>query len=254
MARIRSIKPDFFRHEGLYEAERASGLPLRLAFAGLWTAADREGRFAWRPRVLKLDVLPFDDVDFAAVLDALAAYGFVVKYQAGSDTFGHIPSWSKHQHINQREAVSSIPAPAEPGERTCTHVHAHGEGKGREMEGEGKGRDTHARAPTPGITYGQFERQPEKAGEEGWRTVVDVDPGLFQRWLEHLALSGKPILPHVALEQARWLAMQTDQPAVVDNAIRRGWRSLHAVDKPGSAQSSRRKTFDEIRAELSNAK
>jgi hypothetical protein len=54
MARIRTVKPDLFRHEGLFDAERASGLPLRIAFAGLWTAADREGRFAWSPRTLKL--------------------------------------------------------------------------------------------------------------------------------------------------------------------------------------------------------
>ena len=57
MARIRTIKPEFFRHEALFEAEHRAGLPLRLAFAGLWTAADREGRFKWRPRQLKLDVL-----------------------------------------------------------------------------------------------------------------------------------------------------------------------------------------------------
>lgn len=27
MARIRSIKPEFFQHEALYDAERESGLP-----------------------------------------------------------------------------------------------------------------------------------------------------------------------------------------------------------------------------------
>jgi hypothetical protein len=70
LARIRTIKPEFFRHADLYEAEKETGLPLRLAFAGLWTAADREGRFKWRPRELKLDCLPHDDVDFSRVLDA----------------------------------------------------------------------------------------------------------------------------------------------------------------------------------------
>jgi hypothetical protein len=68
MARIRTIKPEFFRHADLYEAEKETGLPLRLAFAGLWTAADREGRFKWRPRELKLDCLPHDEVDFHACL------------------------------------------------------------------------------------------------------------------------------------------------------------------------------------------
>ena len=45
MARIRTIKPEFFRHEGLYELEQETGFAIRVAFAGLWTACDREGRF-----------------------------------------------------------------------------------------------------------------------------------------------------------------------------------------------------------------
>lgn len=138
MARIRTIKPDFFRHEQLFESEKSCKLPLRLAFAGLFTAADRQGRFRWQPRVLKLDVLPFDDVDFGKVLDALAAHGFIVKYEMDGEFFGHIPSWCKHQHINQREAESVIPAPDSEGASICAHVHAHGEGEGNRKGREGK--------------------------------------------------------------------------------------------------------------------
>lgn len=136
MARIRTIKPEFFRHVELYEAEKASGLPLRVAFSGLWTVADREGRFRWKPRVLVLDVLPFDEVDFSAVLDALAEWGFIVKYQVGADTFGCIPSFPQHQHVNQREPASSIPSPDDACARTCANIPAHGEGKGRGQEGK----------------------------------------------------------------------------------------------------------------------
>lgn len=111
MARIRTIKPEFFRHEGLYDAERETGLPLRIAFAGLWTAADKAGRFEWRPRQLKLDCLPHDDVDFSRVLDALATRGFIVKYTSGGEEYGYIPSWRSHQVINNRETESKIPEP-----------------------------------------------------------------------------------------------------------------------------------------------
>ena len=141
MARIRTIKPDFFRHEALYEAERKTRLPLRLAFAGLWTACDRVGRFRWQPRVLKLDVLPFDELDFEKVLAALRDHGFLVQYEYAGEQFGHIPSWGKHQHINQREADSVLPAPDLEGSITCVHVHARGEGKGREVERKGKETD-----------------------------------------------------------------------------------------------------------------
>jgi hypothetical protein len=141
MARIRTIKPEFFRHETLFEAEQASGLPLRVAYAGLFTAADREGRFKWAPRALKLDCLPYDEVDFAAVLEALLAAGFIVKYQSDGESYGAIPSWQAHQRVNAREKESELPAP--PQESMCTHpprqVHARGEGKGR--EGKGTERD-----------------------------------------------------------------------------------------------------------------
>ena len=109
--RIRTIKPEFFRHEELFDAELESGLPLRLAFAGLWCASDREGRFAWRPRTLKSEIMPFDEVDFSRVLDALATREFIFKYASETGVFGCIPSFSRHQVINNRERDSAIPDP-----------------------------------------------------------------------------------------------------------------------------------------------
>jgi hypothetical protein len=111
MARIRTIKPEFFKHLRLYEAEIEFGLPLRVAFAGLWTCADREGRFQWIPRQLKIDILPYDDVDFSRVLDALLTRGFLVKYACKDREFGAIPSWKTHQFINNKEPKSELPVP-----------------------------------------------------------------------------------------------------------------------------------------------
>lgn len=143
MPRIRTIKPDFFKHEALFEAELETGLPLRVAYAGLWTQADREGRFLWRPRPLKLDILPYDNCDFGQVLDALATRGFLVKYSDGKRDIGAIPSFLCHQVINNRESASKLPAPPDNIEEfdasptrdpRVTHA-ACGEGKGREGKG-----------------------------------------------------------------------------------------------------------------------
>lgn len=110
MARIRTVKPELFRHEELFEAERETGFPLRIAFVGMFTVCDKEGRFKWRPRNLKLDVLPYDDIDFSRVLDALMTRGFLVKYRSNTgELFGCIPSFKDHQHINNREVDSVIP-------------------------------------------------------------------------------------------------------------------------------------------------
>lgn len=114
MARIRTVKPELFRHERLYEAEKHYGLPLRLVFIGLFTVCDREGRFKWRPRELKLDILPYDEMDFSAALNALLETGFIKAYEVNEIVYGFIPSWNKHQVINNRERQSDLPEPEPP--------------------------------------------------------------------------------------------------------------------------------------------
>lgn len=171
MARIRTIKPELARHEPLFEMERETGLPIRFAWALLPTICDREGRFKWRPRDLKLDLLPYDECDFSRVLHAWLTRGQVVKYRVERDWYGWIPTFLKHQSINNKEPPSSLPSPDEAEEvedyRNQQHIdppitrearvddasatreqrvggHASLEGKGREKEGKGKGRDASA--------------------------------------------------------------------------------------------------------------
>lgn len=113
MARIRTIKPVFARHEKLQELESARPeLRPMLTFCCLWTQCDREGRFEWRPRQLKLDVLPFVDYDLGATMELLAEHDFIRKYEVGGRWYGHVPTWSEHQCPNVREPASKIPAPA----------------------------------------------------------------------------------------------------------------------------------------------
>ena len=146
MARIRTIKPRFFRHYELYKAEQETGLPLRVAFAGLWTCADREGRFRWVPVELKLDCLPYDEVDFSRVLDALTTRGFLVKYASEGREYGLIPSFTEHQIINNREAPSELPEPPELVEMPITSTREARDNDASATrhdldQGEGKGKD-----------------------------------------------------------------------------------------------------------------
>lgn len=115
MARIRTVKPEFFKHHDLYLAEIFTGLPLRLAFQGLWLCADKEGRFKWQPMPLKLDILPYDDIDFNQVLCELARYGWILQYDFEGKHYGVILSFKEHQRITGTEskAESRIPPPPE---------------------------------------------------------------------------------------------------------------------------------------------
>lgn len=145
MGRIRTIKPEFFLHEGLFDLELETGLPIRVSFAGLWTVCDREGRFKWRPRQLKTQILPYDELEFSRVLDALMTRAFIVKYTVDGVDYGYVPGFLDHQVINNREKESSIPKPNENNELTRAPrvddatvtplMHAQGEGKGKERKG-----------------------------------------------------------------------------------------------------------------------
>lgn len=108
MSRIRTIKPEFFTDEDLARLP-----PLyRLGFEGLWCHADKAGRLEDRPARLKVQILPYDDVSFEVVLDALVAARFVQRY-SGPDgrAYLQIRSFMKHQRPRPDELESELPSP-----------------------------------------------------------------------------------------------------------------------------------------------
>lgn len=115
MARIRTIKPDFFRHEELQdlEAKHRGKYPM-LVFAGLWTVCDKSGRFEWRPRQLKLDILPFLNFEMEETLSILKGAGFLFEYEADGKRYGIIPTFPEHQRITGKEAQSPDKYPEPP--------------------------------------------------------------------------------------------------------------------------------------------
>lgn len=105
MARSRNIKPGFFTNEDLVELDFAT----RLLFAGLWTVADKEGRLQDRPKKIKIDVFPADNLDIDAMLQSLHDNKFIVRYIVESAKFIQINNWSKHQNPHHTEKASEIP-------------------------------------------------------------------------------------------------------------------------------------------------
>lgn len=104
MARIRTIKPEFFT-----SADIVALSPLaRLLYIALWCEADKEGRMVWKPKTFKLRYLPGDGCDVEALCEELVAHGLVRLYGEG---LAWIPSFTRHQHVNPRESASDLPAP-----------------------------------------------------------------------------------------------------------------------------------------------
>lgn len=112
MSRARNIKPAFFKNDILAE------LPFeyRLLFQGLWCEADRAGKLEDRPRRIKAEVFPYDDVDVDAGLAMLHSRGFIQRYSVNGACYIKICAFLKHQNPHTKEALSTIPDPAQ-----CEH-------------------------------------------------------------------------------------------------------------------------------------
>lgn len=136
MARIRTVKPEFFTSEDIVSLSPLA----RLLYIAIWCEADKEGRLAWKPKTFKLRYLPADDCDVDALCAELITQGVVRLY---GDGLAYVPSFSDHQHINPRESASTLPAPNEsPRVRTRRDASARVNSEIDPQAGrEGKGRE-----------------------------------------------------------------------------------------------------------------
>ena len=130
MARIRTIKPEFFTSEDIVGLSPLA----RLLYIATWCEADKEGRLQWKPRTMKLRYFPADDCDIDALARELVASGLVIPY---GDGLAYIPCFGKHQHINPRESASTLPQPdasarVSDASLPVTDTQVGREGKGRE--------------------------------------------------------------------------------------------------------------------------
>ena len=105
MARARNIKPGFFRNADLVE------LPyeVRLLFIGLWTVADRRGRLEDRPKQIKMELFPADDINVNEALNSLASIGLIHRYEAAGVKCIEVVNFEKHQNPHKAEQESTLP-------------------------------------------------------------------------------------------------------------------------------------------------
>lgn len=105
--RSRNIKPGFFRNECLADCDPLS----RLLFAGLWCLADKAGKFEWRPRRIKADILPYDDCEVERLLGDLVRCGFIEHYAINGTEYGRVTNFRQHQRPHHTEKDSALPDP-----------------------------------------------------------------------------------------------------------------------------------------------
>jgi hypothetical protein len=114
MARIRSIKPEFWDDRKL--AKRTSR-DARLLYIALWNLADEHCRLNGDPQWIKGQVFSYDDdIDatvIAKLLEELAApaLGAVIVYEVDEDPYLYLPKLAKHQRLEPDKVKSRLPDP-----------------------------------------------------------------------------------------------------------------------------------------------
>ena len=115
---MRTVKPGFFKNEILADLPMSA----RLLFVGLWTLADCEGRLEDRPKRIKAEIFPYDNVDVTDLLSRLQSAGFIIRYSAsggqttekevGEMKVIQVVNFKVHQRITGSEADSESDYPA----------------------------------------------------------------------------------------------------------------------------------------------
>lgn len=135
MARIRTIKPTFFRSRSVKTLSDKA----KLVWIGLWNLADDAGRLVDELGILTGDLwaLSVSEAKLDKALDELNDAGRIVRYKVAGQAYIQVTGW-EHQKIN-RASESAIP----PVSLRDDSVKPHGaftagrEGKGiRNKEGE----------------------------------------------------------------------------------------------------------------------
>ena len=227
MARKREIHPDVLRHEGMIDAEARTGLPIRLAYIALWTVADREGRFRWRPRRLRAESMPLDTLDMDAVLAELLQLKSVWRYGADGE-HGCMPprTWAKYQHPHPKEVASEIPAPPDVGDRSRSDL---GQIQGGSFQAGSS-------EPSGSSEASATVRKPRKSVLEQAGLIGD----LARQWSEAHATPDAPKpLPSWSGEAARVIALSKEHG---ESDVRRRWTHWLACSCPFS-QGHPLKTF-----------
>lgn len=110
MARIRSIKPEFWESSTLGKCARDA----RLLFLGLISHADDEGRQRGGARLVLGKVFPYDEDlsanDIEGLIGELVGAGLITLYEVDEQRYIEINSWSEHQRI-EKPKRSTFPGP-----------------------------------------------------------------------------------------------------------------------------------------------
>jgi len=99
MARIRTVKPEFWTSEQVAECSTIT----RLLFIGMWNFCDDGGNHPASLKSLKMQIFPSDDIQVSEIdsmVKELINHGLIVQYTVNNKDYWHVLGWH-HQKIDK---------------------------------------------------------------------------------------------------------------------------------------------------------
>jgi len=244
MARIRTIKPEFWQNEQLASV----GLHARLLAIALLNHADDKGLFLANPQLVRAACFPFeeDSKNVLGSLQELSRIGYIEVRDCSGKQVGRICKFLEHQRIDKPqksklvdvfaakhegngdsesvpgivlEDSGNIPRPERKGKE--------GNGSGKGTEGEREGNHTHT-PPNPTSIKPEDELTPH-----------------WDRWCEYCLAIGKPVNAIQADAILMDLGRRGTAKAIrdIDFSIRKSAKSILDSDNDFEKQASQPRTY-----------
>jgi len=133
MARIRTIKPEFFTDEKIADLSPTA----RYLFIGMWCFCDDQGIHPASPKQIKMEIFPADDLSIEQIisfLNELLDLRLLDEYESMGKRYWLVTGW-KHQKIEKPNKKYPFPEPSQIIRRLFAEQTPE-ESKGRESKGK----------------------------------------------------------------------------------------------------------------------
>jgi len=202
MARIRTIKPEFWKHEDLSELKSDT----HMLAASLLNYADDEGYFNANEKLITAECCPLRDlsVTIHGSITSLCEIGYIrIGHSKDGKRYGHIINFLEHQVINRPKASKikdlDVVWDSSVNSHGLISDESHPEGKG--MEGKGTGE-------TAPVLFSDKDSDKPEYPEE-FETIWKVLPtrtggaGSKKRCLKFFTKATKEVSPENILSKAQ---------------------------------------------------
>ncbi len=190
MARIRSIKPEFWTSEQVLECSPIA----RLMFVGMWNFADDMGRMPCSPKSIKAQVFPSDDISLDSVrgmLNELSSNGLILIYSVEDKDYLQITGWA-HQRIDKPQPAK-YPAPFFDDSKNAP----------RTIPPDRKGEDRKGKEDAAGAAPAKFTVVPDLPP----RTEAELEKLYFDRGKEVLGTGSGGLLAKLLSSKKKSVAL-----------------------------------------------